>query len=171
MIPAQKFRELVFQMLYSRDIGNSSDEQMLPLLSQELAIAKSVVRQAQQRVHTLFDHLADIDAKISKASLSYDFDRIQTVERNIIRLGAFELLFDDDIPPKVAISEAIRLSKKFSTKESAAFVNAILNALYQDSLGEHIDRTKLEQSAKDLSTSEKIAREASQSQQKTSNDD
>lgn len=161
-LPAQKLREVVFQMLYSSDIGKATDENMLSLLSQELKVPKSAVRTAQLRVHQMTPHLKEIDRKIGETSHSYAFERIQTVERNILRLAIFELLFDNDIPEKVAISEAMRLAKKFATKESAHFVNAILDAIYKESKGLEIDETKLDLAASELGEIEKVSEEAAQ---------
>ncbi len=161
-VPAQKFREVVFQMLYSHDIGRATDESMVDLLSHELAVTKKVVRDAQDRVHQICAHQEDIDAKITATSHSYAFERIQSVERNILRLGVYELLFDQSIPFKVVMAEASRLAKKFATKESASFVNAILDAIYKANMGEPIDNTIIQQSAQELSLIEKISHEASQ---------
>ena len=158
-LPLQKYRELVFQMLYSQDIGKAQDSDIMELLGQELAIAKKPLRDAQMKVHLIQSHLAEIDALIGKASLSYDFERIQSVERNILRLGVFELFYDKEIPHKVVIAEALRLARKFSTKESASFVNAILDAIYRLSQGETIDRTQIEQSTQDLISIEKLSNE------------
>lgn len=161
-VPAQKFREVVFQMLYSRNTGRATDESMLDLLTHELAVTKKVVRDAQERVHQICAHQDEIDAKITATSHSYAFERIQSVERNILRLGVFELLFDQSIPFKVVMAEASRLARKFATKESASFVNAILDAIYKSNLGEPIDSTILKQSAQELSIIEEISHEASQ---------
>lgn len=130
-LPQQKFREIVFQMLYSYDISRASDEDMLPLLMAELSVSKKEVELAQKRVRTIVDRQAEIDSIIAEASKSYEFERIHTVERNILRLGVYELLFDDDIPPKVAISEALRLARKFGSPESTSFVNAVLDNLHK----------------------------------------
>lgn len=137
-LPLQKFRELVFQMLYSRDIGNATDEDMTPLLMGELAVTKQSVRQAQERVHAILEKQADIDEKIAQSSQSYAFERIQSVERNVLRIGVYELFYDPEIPPKVAIAEAMRLARKFGSPESATFVNAILDHLYKSKNGEAV---------------------------------
>ena len=128
-VPHQKFREIVFQMLYSLDVGKAKDEDMLPILMEELSVSKQAVQMAQERVHRLMEKIDEIDPLISEKSLSYDFERIQSVERNILRLGVYELLFDDAIPEKVAISEAMRLARKFGSPESSTFVNAILDSI------------------------------------------
>ena len=159
-LPAQKFREAVFQLLFSSDAGHATEENMLPLLMHELSTTKKTVRTAQERVHKILEKKSEIDQMITKTSQSYEFERIQDVERNILRLGVFELFYDDNIPPKVAIAEAVRLARKFATPESAAFVNAILDALYKASLGEKMDASQINQSLKDLEKSEKLAKKA-----------
>lgn len=166
-IPAQKFREIVFQMLYSYDMGRATDENMLDLLTQELAVTKKIARDAQMRVHLIRSHLKEIDSLITATSHSYNFERIQSVERNILRLGAFELFFDKDIPYKVAMAEALRLARKFGTKESGIFVNAILEAIFKSSQGEPIDTVKLKLSADELARIEQIANEAALSPKDT----
>ncbi len=89
--------------------------------------------------------LEEIDALITRFSLSYQFDRIARVEKNVLRLGVYELCFSESMPPKVAIAEAIRLTRKFSTAESSSFVNAVLDAVFQDRsptiLSEKIDES------------------------------
>lgn len=162
----QKFREIVLQLLYSRDMGYFDEDLMTELMMAELAVSKRNVRQAQERVHLIQKHLPEIDPLITSVSTSYDFDRIQTVTKNILRLGVFELFFDDKIPPKVAIAEAIRLSRKFSTPESAAFVNALLDQLYRLRVGDQTDPQKITEHFQALMESEQIATEAAQRETK-----
>jgi N utilization substance protein B len=76
-------------------------------------------------------------------------------------MSVFELLFDDNIPEKVAIVEAMRLARKFSTKESATFVNAILDVLYKSSKGQTVDDKQLQLSSEEMDLIEKISQEAS----------
>lgn len=130
-VPQQKFREVVFQLLYSHDMTKTSDDAMIQLLMKELSISKKTVRDAQEKMRKILEKLSDLDARIASTSVAYEIDRISNVERNVLRLGLYELLYDDSIPPKVAISEAMRLSRKFGTPESASFVNALLDAVYQ----------------------------------------
>jgi N utilization substance protein B len=127
----QKFRELLFQLLYSSDFIESDEGDMADLMMRQLSVTKKVVRSAQDQLRLLCEKRELIDALIADVSKSYDFERIPRIERNILRLGVFELFFSSATPPKVAIAEAIRLTRKFSSAESAAFVNAILDGLYQ----------------------------------------
>jgi N utilization substance protein B len=92
-------------------------------------VTKKSALLAYARMEKVLAALAGLDAKISAASKEYQFDRISSVEKNALRLGAFEMLCDDEVPPKVAIAEAIRLCRKFATAESAQFVNAILDGV------------------------------------------
>lgn len=153
-LPIQKFREIVFQLLYSYDLGQPQDEDMVDLLMKELAVTRRSVKMAQERVKEIQEKQTELDALIAKSSQSYQFDRIQTVERNILRLGLFELLYDEQIPPKVAIAEGIRLARKFSTPESAHFINAILDHLYRQEKGESTNESMLQESIQSLLDSE-----------------
>jgi len=167
-IPQQKFREIVFQLLYSFDLGLSSEEEMIPFLMKELSVTKKAVRNALERVKLILSTEKDIDALIARTSISYNFDRIQSVERNVLRLGTYELLFDESIPPKVSIAEAIRLARKFGTPQCAAFVNAVLDAIYKSHQGEIIDQSQIAESFEALVESEEIAKEATKKGEKSS---
>lgn len=156
-LPQQKFREIVLQLLYSNDLGKPNEADMIPLIMQELAVTKRSVIMAQERVKTIQSHLPDIDQMIKKVSLSYELDRIHVVIRNILRLGIYEIFFDEAIPPRVAIAEAMRLARKFGTPESSSFVNALLDHLYQESLGQKVSHEDLEKTAEILIQSEEKA--------------
>ncbi len=156
----KKLREVVFQMLYCYDMGYAEPEAIVDMLMKELEISKKNVRMGEARAQTILGHLTAIDEKIGKTCRSYDFNRIQRVERNILRLAIYEMLFDESIDGKVAIAEAIRLARKFSTPESANFINAILDAIYQKSLGKEVDEALISQAAKSLEESEETATEA-----------
>ncbi len=157
-MPPQKFREIVFQLLYAQDIGRGKEEELIQLISSELAVSKIVVREALKRAVDILSKLPEIDPLIAKASFTYEFERIRTVERNILRMGAFELLYDDEIPAKIAITEAIRLARKFATPESANFVNAILDNIYKEKLGVAIDKGQLSDAIDNLTKSEETTK-------------
>ncbi|WP_194846951.1 transcription antitermination factor NusB [Candidatus Neptunochlamydia vexilliferae] len=132
MVASQrKFREIVFQTLYSRDLNEEADAKVLSSFLDQFVVTRKVLHQAYAKVEKIFSDLEAIDALISKFSKDYDFKRISRVERNILRLGVYELKMEGEIPPKVAIAEAIRLSRKFGTPEGGAFVNAVLDAIFQ----------------------------------------
>lgn len=129
-LPAEKFRELVFQVLYSGDFVPLSEEKAASLVASIASISKSNVRAVVAKALTIRSHFPELDAKIIASSKEYEFARIPRVEKNILRLAVYELLFEEEVPPKVTISEAIRICRKFSTDSSRAFVNAILDHIY-----------------------------------------
>ena len=131
----QKFREVVFQLLYSHDISESEESDMIPFMMGHLMITKKKIREANEKKGLIQKKIKEIDLLIEQSSIEYSLDRIPRIERNILRVGVFELLFCE-IPPKVAISEAIRLSRKFATPEAAGFVNAIMDKIYQEKKSE-----------------------------------
>jgi len=130
VLPQRKFRELVFQMIFSHDLNADECNRGLSVLFDQLTVTKKNLKSAHERMQMIFQKQDEIDKHISKYSKDYDFQRISRVERNILRLGVYELLFDE-LPPKVVLSEAVRLSRKFGTPEGGAFVNAVLDAIHQ----------------------------------------
>lgn len=158
-LPPQKMREIVFQLLYSHDTGRSEELSSVALLMKELQMARSSVYQAMGKASSILQSLEEIDATITETVHSYAFDRIQSVERNILRLAIFELMIDKTVPPKVAISEAMRLARKFSTPESANFVNAILDNIYKGMLGETRELETIDRSAREIEILEQLVRQ------------
>lgn len=130
VVPQRKFREIVFQMVYSQDLNAGADAKIISSLLDQFMVTKKTLRHAYDKMSLVMQHMESIDDLISKFSRDYDFKRISRVERNILRLGVYELLLDEQVPPKVVLSEAIRLSRKFGTPEGGAFVNAVLDAIY-----------------------------------------
>jgi N utilization substance protein B len=130
----QKFREIVLQLLYSYDFFLSEEDDVIDCMMHELSVTKKTMREAKERQEKIFSSLSEIDALIAGSSASYDVERIGRIEKSILRLGVYELCLEKELPPKVVIAEAIRLARKFSTAESGAFFNAILDALWQESL-------------------------------------
>jgi len=104
------------------------------MLMGELKVTKRAVLDAAARAREILSQLESIDAKIKEASHEYQFERISSAEKCALRLGVFELLHDSSLPDKVAIAEAIRLTRKFGTPQSADFVNAILDTVYKHEL-------------------------------------
>jgi N utilization substance protein B len=136
------------------------EQEIRALLMRELSVTRRTVRMAQLYVDQILQLGPELDAQIRAMSTAYAFERIQTVERVILRLALYEMLHDEAVPPKVAISEAIRLARKFSTPAAALFVNAILDGIYQASLGKTADSQRLSQICEVLSGSEEAAAQA-----------
>jgi N utilization substance protein B len=76
-------------------------------------------------------HITAIDELISKHAVGWTLDRMPAVDRNILRIGVYELVYDDQVPDAVAVSEAVSLARDLSTDESPAFVNGLLGRVLQ----------------------------------------
>lgn len=161
-LPLKKFRELVFQLMHPNDLEQLDNDEFISLMMAELSVTRRAVEQAIARVRLISSRAKEIDEMVADVSVSYDFKRIQRVELTILRLSIFEMLFDKEIPEKVAISEALRLARKFSTPEAAKFLNAIMDNLYKKSLGEKPNQDVLSESINDLMRSEEIAKEVAE---------
>ena len=84
-------------------------------------------------IKKLFLHEKEVDELLKKISANWPQERMAIIDRNILRLGISELLFDSTTPPKVVINEAIEIAKKFGTHESPDFINGILDKIFKDS--------------------------------------
>ncbi|MGE5197074.1 MAG: transcription antitermination factor NusB [Deltaproteobacteria bacterium] len=124
-------RELTIQILYQMDITRDSADITLKNFwqSREEKIEEHVKNFTAELVGGVADNLADIDAKISEYATNWQLKRMAVVDRNVLRLGCYELLFRQDIPPKVSINEAVDLAKKYSGTEAGKFVNGILDRI------------------------------------------
>ncbi len=91
---------------------------------------------ADEAVRGVAGALAEVDALISAASAHWRIERMARVDRNVLRLGAWELKHRPDVPRAVILDEAVELAKAFGTEESGAFVNGVLNRIAQDARGE-----------------------------------
>ena len=130
----QKFREIVFQLLYSHDFVLGEEDDMIDFMMEQLSVTKKSMKEAQEKHQKISSHIPEIDEQIRRFSVSYNLERIGRVEKSILRLGVYELCYQEVVPPKVAISEAIRLTRKFSTSESGSFINAVLDSILQNNL-------------------------------------
>ncbi len=80
----------------------------------------------------VMDNLVSVDTYISKYATEWPLEQITIADRNILRIGVYELIYNDDIPAKVAINEAIEIAKTFGSNSSGKFVNGVLGAIYKD---------------------------------------
>jgi len=120
-------RILAVQALYQWDLRGAPFLKELPEFLRSSSEDAGVIALAEELFHGCTEHGEEIDASLGASAEHYDLARMAAVDRSILRLGAYELLHRPDVPPKVAIDEAIRIAQKFSTAESGAFVNGILD--------------------------------------------
>ena len=126
-----KARELALKFLYQIDITKESFSQALEDFWQKHRARKPVKEFTTQLIQGTLANLAQIDSLISKYAQNWQLKRMAVIDRNILRLGCFELLFLEDVPPKVSINEAVELAKKYGDVESSKFVNGILDKIHK----------------------------------------
>ncbi|MDE3055509.1 MAG: transcription antitermination factor NusB [Verrucomicrobiota bacterium] len=127
---AQKFREILFQLLFSVQFCDESEE-LVEMMMAQLAVTKRSVRDAVGKLRLLMEKVEEIDAKIASFSEGYSLDRISLAEKCALRLGVFELLYAPEEPAPVVLAEAVRIVRKFGSREGAQFVNALLDTVYR----------------------------------------
>ncbi|MBU6149208.1 MAG: transcription antitermination factor NusB [Verrucomicrobia bacterium] len=125
-----KFREIVYHFLFARPDSTDEVELLVKSLMHFHKTTKKNVLDAFSRYEKILSQVGKIDEAIQKTSKEYDAERITKAEKVAIELCAYEMLYDAEIPEKVAIAEAIRLTKKYGSKEGAGYVNAIMDTLY-----------------------------------------
>ena len=87
---------------------------------------------AKRYVRNIFENLKDIDSIISQYLENWTLDRLSSVDRNVLRLGTYELLYESDVPIEVTIDEAIEIAKKYGTENSGKFVNGVLDKIAKE---------------------------------------
>ena len=130
-LPKQKFREIVYVALFAIDMGNDSEDEVVKLIMDELKVTRKQGHEGYRKALEISLLRDKLDQYISEVATSYDISRIPSAEKNVLRMGVYDLIEVKEIPPLVAIAESIRLSRKFATPESASFVNAILDTLHK----------------------------------------
>ena len=121
-------RELALQLLYQIDLrGDDVLQEVDAYLDAEGGGDPEIRGFAKELIHGYLDRRVEIDRRIEEVARNWQLRRMAAIDRNILRLGATELLYRTDIPPLVAINEAIEIAKKYSTKNSGPFVNGILD--------------------------------------------
>jgi N utilization substance protein B len=120
-------RELALQMLYQHELAGTSLAEMASRF-EDLALAPPQAREfALALVQGVLEHLAEIDRHVSQQAEHWRIERMAAVDRNILRLALYELLYAPDTPPAVVIDEAVELAKRYGSEHSGPFVNGVLD--------------------------------------------
>jgi N utilization substance protein B len=125
----RRARELAVQFLYQMEANPLAPHEALESFRQSVSASRQVKEFAARIVAGVQQYREEIDRIIGKYSEHWRLERIDRVDKNILRMGVFELLYCDDIPVKVALNEAIDIGKQFGTEESGAFINGILDKI------------------------------------------
>lgn len=129
----RKARELALTALFQAEMNSVSPEQGFPLLCEHFEFSRMAVPYAEELVNGIADKWEEINLRIAESAVNWRVSRMSVLDRNIIRLAAYELLYRDDVPPRVAIDEAIELAKLYCGEDSPSFINGILDAILKNS--------------------------------------
>jgi N utilization substance protein B len=123
-------REVALQVLYQVELNPSLPQAEVDRFLQRRLQEPRLCEFARALIAGIKAHREQIDGMITDVAENWRLDRMAAIDRNILRLGAYEMLFDEGVPVKVAINEALELAKRYSTAQSSRFVNGILDRLY-----------------------------------------
>jgi len=132
-------RIVAMQTLYEYDFRDGADGakvELGPILARNLGEFSKAIEDTDfvhDVVEGVMKHQADIDKLIGPAAPEWPVDQIAKIDKIILRLGVYELCFKRDVPPKVAINEAVELAKAFGGENSSKFVNGVLGTIYRQS--------------------------------------
>ena len=150
-------RSIAMQSLYEWDFLKLKTDDLKKITERnikEFAPGMEDIEFAKRIVYGVIDHLEEINKIIEKCAPQWPIAQINIIDRNVLRIGIYELLFGskEEVPPKVAINESIELAKNFSGETSGKFVNGVLGTIYKEienlGIGSKIEKKKKNQSAK-----------------------
>lgn len=123
----RELREWIFQTLFRMEFHNKEEyEKQLELLFETEEISEEDKAYAKNKILDVLSHIEDIDAAINEVAKGWKTSRMAKVDLTILRLAVYEIRYEEDIPTKVAINEAVEMAKKYGTDTSSSFVNGIL---------------------------------------------
>jgi len=128
-------RTIAMQTLFAWDFNGQKKDNINELIDENFANFAPQFNDhgfVRETVAGVIEHLEEIDNNIRKYATEWPLEQIVIVDRNILRIGIYELLFNDNIPPRVAINEAIEIGKAFGGESSGKFVNGVLGAIYNN---------------------------------------
>ena len=128
-------RELALRMLFQLDLGKQPVTEVVDAALAQSQLEGGNRAYAEELVRGSLTHLAEIDRRITELTPDWTPDRQAAVDRNLLRLAAYELLYRPDAPVAAVVNEAVELAKKYSTAESGRFVNGVLGALARQPRG------------------------------------
>lgn len=140
----RKSRELVLQVLFHMDIQNRFEPEMLERFCEVFPPPAKTADFFCSLLEGILEARSVIDELIGRHSSNWKLSRMSAVDRNLLRIAVYELLYCDDIPQKVSINEAIDLGKKFGTGESGAFINGILDSIRMAINSGELDSVRIE---------------------------
>jgi len=130
--PRHLGREAVFQALYSQYISNENEAKILHDILGRYDFDKEVEQYVTNLFYRAVENKNYIVETITKYLENWEWSRVALLDRLILQMATAELFYIDDVPPKVTIAEAIEIAQQYSTSDSSAFVNGIMDAIYKE---------------------------------------
>ncbi|GCE13994.1 N utilization substance protein B [Tengunoibacter tsumagoiensis] len=121
---------IALQTLYEYDITNHTPTEVLQRHAEERNLHPKVVEYASELVVGVYTHVADIDDHIQTAAREWPIQQMARIDKTILRLAIYEILFNNTVPAKAAINEAIELAKTFGSDTSSRFINGVLGTIF-----------------------------------------
>jgi len=134
----RKSREFALQALYRWDITRKDDIKTIAQFRDHFSQRKEKDEFAERIALGVLEHAREIDQLIEEYSENWRLDRMPIIDRNILRMATFELLYCEDIPPKVTLNEAIELGKRYGSEDSGSFINGILDRIQNEAVQKSI---------------------------------
>jgi N utilization substance protein B len=134
----RKSRELALQLLYQNDLAGTPADEMFVRTDEYVNAKPEVQEYASRLVLGTLSRRDELDTKLAERSEHWRLGRMPAVDRNLLRLALFELLYEEDTPDAVVIDEAVEIAKKFSTPSSGPFVNGVLDAIRRATFGPRV---------------------------------
>jgi len=134
MTRRSRAREVALQLLFQRDHNPHIERSVIESFAHDRLREPAVEPFCLGLYDGVVNNLSAIDEKLATAAENWRLSRMAGVDRNLLRMGAFELMFCPDTPPSVALDQAIELARRYGTADSPAFVNGILDRLLQDAV-------------------------------------
>jgi transcription antitermination protein NusB len=131
MTKRSRAREVALQLLFQRDHNTGVSREAVEQFVRERVHDEELQRFCLGLYDGVLAHAAEIDQRLAAAAENWRLPRMAGVDRNILRLGAYQLLFAPEIPPAVSLDEAIELARRYGSAESPGFVNGVLDRLRQ----------------------------------------
>jgi N utilization substance protein B len=125
-------RERVLQALYAYELSHEPIDTIIDSVVADLKKQPEAFAFAKQLILKVIECAKELDALIRQRIQHWEFDRLAIIDKIVIRMGICELLYFDDIPPKVSINEAIEIARAYSTEKSDKFVNGVLDSILDD---------------------------------------
>jgi N utilization substance protein B len=137
-------RIIALQTLYEYDVANHAPKEVLQRHAEERNLHPRVVEYADELIQGVSNHQADIDVHIQSAAREWPLQQMARIDKNILRLAIYEILFNNTVPAKAAINEAVELAKTFGGETSSRFINGVLGTIFNRAQQQPIPKAESE---------------------------